>query len=208
MVLTFHVPIFEIFLEDKKGIGDVASLRLSLHGVILSPGGPPSPKFSRVPLVDVFVTICFFFGKWLLALCPTLLFSQPGLGPSMAEFNPNLAQLFLLILLPSGIISINHAASCMRGVIEKCVTSSCNSLGHNIAHFLLIYNGTISPGSHSSGSVSCLVQMFGSLLCRSMCMAPSSPAVNYHRSHLDRLRHHPPSNLNSFIAACFVPLFI
>ena len=52
-----------IFLEDKKGIGDVASLRLSLHGVILSPGGPPSPKFSRVPLVDVFVTICFFTGK-------------------------------------------------------------------------------------------------------------------------------------------------
>ena len=63
MVLTFHVPIFEIFLEDKKGIGDVASLRLSLHGVILSPGGPPSPKFSTVPLVDVFVTICFFTGK-------------------------------------------------------------------------------------------------------------------------------------------------
>ena len=85
MVLTFHVPIFEIFLEDKKGIGDVASLRLSLHGVILSPGGPPSPKFSRVPLVDVFVTIYFFYGKGLLALCPTLLFSQPGLGPSMAE---------------------------------------------------------------------------------------------------------------------------
>ena len=63
MVVTFHVPIFEIFLEDKKGIGDVASLRLSLHGVLLSPGGPPSPKFSRVPLVDVFVTICFFTGK-------------------------------------------------------------------------------------------------------------------------------------------------
>ena len=54
MVLTFR--FFEIFLEDKKGIGDVASLRLSLHGVILSPGGPSSPKFSRVPLVDVFVT--------------------------------------------------------------------------------------------------------------------------------------------------------
>ena len=63
MVLTFHVPIFDIFLEDKKGIGDVASLRLSLHGVILSPGGPPSPKFSRVPLVDVLVTIWFFSGK-------------------------------------------------------------------------------------------------------------------------------------------------
>ena len=63
MVLTFHVPMFEIFLEDKNGIGDDASLRLSLHGVILSPGGPPSPKFSRVPLVDVFVTIWFFTGK-------------------------------------------------------------------------------------------------------------------------------------------------
>ena len=84
MVLTFHVPIFDMFLEDKKGIGDVASIRLSLHGVILSPEGPPSPKFSRVPLVDVFVTICFY-GKGSLALCPTLLFSQPGLGPSMAE---------------------------------------------------------------------------------------------------------------------------
>ena len=74
MVLTFHVPIFEIFLEDKKGIGDVASLRLSLHGIILSPGGPPSPKFNRVPLVDVFVIICLFYGKGLLTLCPNLLF--------------------------------------------------------------------------------------------------------------------------------------
>ena len=56
MVLTFHVPRFKIFLEDMKGIGDVASLRLSLYGF---PGGPPSPKFSRVLLVDVFVTACF-----------------------------------------------------------------------------------------------------------------------------------------------------
>ena len=62
MVLKFHVPIFEIFLEDKKGIGDVASFRLSLHGVIFSPGGPPSPKSSRVPLVDGVLTLvngCF-----------------------------------------------------------------------------------------------------------------------------------------------------
>ena len=39
MVVTFHVPIFEIFLEDQKSIGDVASFRLSLHGGILSVGG-------------------------------------------------------------------------------------------------------------------------------------------------------------------------
>ena len=36
MVLSFHVPMFEIFLEDKKAIGNVASLWFSLHGVILS----------------------------------------------------------------------------------------------------------------------------------------------------------------------------
>ena len=79
MVLTFHVPIFDIFLEDKKGIGDVASLRLSLHGVILSPGGPPSPKFSRVPLVDVFVTICFLRERVVSPLPNPPLFSA-GLG--------------------------------------------------------------------------------------------------------------------------------
>ena len=37
MVLTFHVPNFKIILEDKKGVGDVASLRLSQHGVKHSP---------------------------------------------------------------------------------------------------------------------------------------------------------------------------
>ena len=41
-----------------------------------------------VPLVDVFVTICFYV-KGLLALCPTLLFSQPGLGTSMADDMPD-----------------------------------------------------------------------------------------------------------------------
>ena len=79
MVLTFHVPIFDIFLEDKKGIGDVASLRLSLHGVILSPGGPPSPKFSRIPLVDIFVTICFLRERVVSPLPNPPLFSA-GLG--------------------------------------------------------------------------------------------------------------------------------
>ena len=59
MVLAFHDPIFIIFLEHKKGIGDVASFRLSLHYIILSMGSPPSPKFRKVPLVDVFITICF-----------------------------------------------------------------------------------------------------------------------------------------------------
>ena len=33
MVLTFHVPIFDIFLEDKKGIGDVVCIfkLINLH---------------------------------------------------------------------------------------------------------------------------------------------------------------------------------
>ena len=86
MVLTFHVPICDIFLEDKKGIGDVASLRLSLQGVILSPGGPPSPKFSSVPLVDVFVTICFFTGKVVSPL-PNPPFYLAGLGTGHGRVN-------------------------------------------------------------------------------------------------------------------------
>ena len=91
MALTFHVCFVHashipclfrtrlshsmfrfVFMEDKKDIDDVASFRLSLYDVILSIGGPPSPKFSRVPLVDVFVTICFV----------TILFSHPGFGPA------------------------------------------------------------------------------------------------------------------------------
>ena len=80
MVLTFHVPIFEIFLEDKKGIGDVASLRLSLHGVLLSPGGPPSPKFGTVPLVDVFVTIWFFLRERVVSRLPNPSLSSAGVG--------------------------------------------------------------------------------------------------------------------------------
>ena len=83
MVFTFHIPIFEIFLEDKKGIGDVASLRLSLHGVILSPGGAPSPKFSRVPLVDVSVPICFLRERVVSPL-PNSTFFSAGLGTVQA----------------------------------------------------------------------------------------------------------------------------
>ena len=66
-----------LFYVRLNGTTHVALLILSLHGVILSPGGSQSPKFCKVPLVDVFATICFY-GKGLLALCPTLLLSQPG----------------------------------------------------------------------------------------------------------------------------------
>ena len=65
--------------QDKNGIGDVSSLRLSLHSDVLSPGGPPSPKFSRVPLVDVFVTICFLRERVVSPLPNPPLFSA-GLG--------------------------------------------------------------------------------------------------------------------------------
>ena len=87
MVLTFHVPIVEIFLEDKNGIGDVASLRLSLHGAKLSPGGSPSPKFSRVPLVDVLVTIWFLRERVVSPLPNPPLFSA-GLGTELPELQP------------------------------------------------------------------------------------------------------------------------
>ena len=100
MVLMFHVSIFDIFLEDKKGIGDIASIRLSLHGVILSPGGPPSPKFSRVPLVDVFVTICFLRERVVSPLPNPPLFSA-GLGTvqgrSLVTINYLLFSVYLLI---------------------------------------------------------------------------------------------------------------
>ena len=55
MVFTFHVPTFEMSLVDKKGIGDVASFRLSPHSVLaFSNGG-----LSRVSLIDVSVTSFF-----------------------------------------------------------------------------------------------------------------------------------------------------
>ena len=75
-------PTFDISFEDKD-IGDVASLRLSLHSAILSLRSLLSQVQQSSFLVDVFVTICFY-GKGLLALCPTLLFSHLGLGPTMA----------------------------------------------------------------------------------------------------------------------------
>ena len=68
-----------IFLEDKKGIADVASLPHSLYGVTITPGGPPSPKFSRVPLVDVFVTICFV-REMVVSPLPNPPLLSPGLG--------------------------------------------------------------------------------------------------------------------------------
>ena len=61
MVLTFHVPTFEISLVDKMGIGDVASFRLSPHSVLaFSNGGVLPRKLSRVSLIDVSVTSFFF----------------------------------------------------------------------------------------------------------------------------------------------------
>ena len=61
MVLTFHVPTFEISLVDKKGIGDVASFRLSPHSVLaFSNGGLLPRKLSRVSLIDVSVTSFFY----------------------------------------------------------------------------------------------------------------------------------------------------
>ena len=60
MVLTFHVPTFEISLVDKKGIGDVASFRLSLDSVLaFSNGGLLPRKLRKVSLIDVSVTSCF-----------------------------------------------------------------------------------------------------------------------------------------------------
>ena len=60
MVLTFHVPTFEISLVDKKGIGDVASFRLSPYSVLaFSNGGLLHRKLSRASLIDVSVTSFF-----------------------------------------------------------------------------------------------------------------------------------------------------
>ena len=64
MVLTFHVPTFEISFEislvDKKGIGDVVSFRLSPHSVLaFSNGGLLPRNLSKVSLVDVSVTSFF-----------------------------------------------------------------------------------------------------------------------------------------------------
>ena len=56
----FHVPTFEISLVDKKGIGDVASFRLSPHSVLaFSNGGLLPRKLSGVSLNDVSVTTFF-----------------------------------------------------------------------------------------------------------------------------------------------------
>ena len=60
MVLTFHVPTFEISLVDKKGIGDVASFRLSPHSVLAFSNGGLARKLSRVSLIDVSVTSFFY----------------------------------------------------------------------------------------------------------------------------------------------------
>ena len=67
MVLTFHVPTFEISLVDKKGISDVASFRLSPHSVLaFSNGGLLPRKLSRVSLIDVSVTSFLFYEVGLL----------------------------------------------------------------------------------------------------------------------------------------------
>ena len=71
MVLTFHVPTFEISLVDKKGIGDVASFRLSPHNVLAFTNGGLLPrKLSRVSLIDVSVT-SFFYEVGLLTMRST-----------------------------------------------------------------------------------------------------------------------------------------
>ena len=56
-----------------------SSLPWGFHVIALSPGGRPSPKFSRVPLVDVFVTMCFLGGRVVSPLPNPSLFSA-GLG--------------------------------------------------------------------------------------------------------------------------------
>ena len=69
MVLTFHIPTFEISLVDKKGIGDVASFRLSPHSVLaFSNGGFLPRKLSRVYLINVSAT-SFFYEVGLLNPC-------------------------------------------------------------------------------------------------------------------------------------------
>ena len=60
------------------------ALIIDSFSVILSPGGPPSLKYSIVPLADVLITICFYWNG-SLALCPTILFSHPALGPTITE---------------------------------------------------------------------------------------------------------------------------
>ena len=69
-----YSALIDIFLGNKRGIDDVASFQFLPHLVVLSVGGPPSSEFSGVSFVDVFYSNLFFYGKWLLALCPTLRF--------------------------------------------------------------------------------------------------------------------------------------
>ena len=76
----------KFFWKTRKGIDDVTSFRFSLHGVILSMGGHPSPKFSRVPLVEVFITICFLRERVVTPLSNPPLFTS-GLGTVKAWAN-------------------------------------------------------------------------------------------------------------------------
>lgn len=65
MVLTFHVPMLVMVLVEMMVIGLVASKRLSLLGVILSPAmGPSSPRalVTFEFLVRESVTFLFFRG--------------------------------------------------------------------------------------------------------------------------------------------------